>query len=77
MDGATIKGVVDRLRARNLVRSQPDPSDGRRHLVELTDHGNGTVERAIPAAWEVTEKTLQFLDQAERATLVRLLRRIA
>lgn len=77
MDGATIKGVVDRLRARSLVRSRADPSDGRRHLVELTEQGRAAVGRAIPAAWEITEKTLKPLDPAERASLLDLLRRLA
>lgn len=76
IDGATIKGVVDRLRTRSLVRSRPDPSDGRRHLVELTDPGRAAVARAIPAAWEITEKTLEPLDPAERTALLKLLRRI-
>lgn len=77
MDGATIKGVVDRLRTRSLVRTRPDPSDARRHLVELTDTGRETVARAIPAAWEITEKTLEPLGPTERATLLKLLGRIA
>ena len=36
MDVATIKGVIDRLTARGLTETSPDPEDGRRLLVSLT-----------------------------------------
>lgn len=77
MDGATIKGVVDRLRARGLVHTRPDPTDGRRHLVELTEHGQDTARRAIPRAREITEKTLEPLGPKERKTLLELLCRLS
>jgi len=73
MDGATIKGVVDRLRDRGLVHTRPDPGDARRHLVELTDAGQGTAARAIPRAMEITEKTLASLGAKERTILLNLL----
>src|ERR1700754_4004878 len=34
MDVATIKGVIDRLTARGLTETSPDPEDGRRLHVE-------------------------------------------
>src|SRR4030081_2195113 len=36
MDVATIKGVIDRLTARGLTETSPDPEDGRRLMVRLT-----------------------------------------
>ena len=39
MDGATTKGVVDRLIARDLLATRRDPADRRRHLVSLTPRG--------------------------------------
>src|SRR6201989_2828854 len=39
MDGATIKGVIDRLTARGLTETSPDPEDGRRLLVSITRAG--------------------------------------
>ena len=39
MDVATIKGVIDRLTARGLTETGPDPEDGRRLLVSLTRAG--------------------------------------
>ena len=32
MDVATIKGVIDRLTARGLTETSPDPEDGRRQI---------------------------------------------
>ena len=51
MDVATIKGVIDRLTARGLTETSPDPEDGRRLLVSLTragqqTGGEGRAERA-------------------------------
>jgi len=76
MDGATIKGVIDRLTSRGLTATRADPEDGRRLLIELTEEGHGLYRRAAPVALEITEKTLAPLDESEREILVALLRRI-
>ncbi len=39
MDVATIKGVVDRLVGRGFVRTAPDPKDGRRLVLAVTEEG--------------------------------------
>jgi len=76
MDGATIKGVIDRLTARGLTASRSDPEDARRLLIELTDEGVNVCRRAAPVAREITEKTLAPLAESERESLLELLRRI-
>jgi DNA-binding MarR family transcriptional regulator len=76
MDGATIKGVIDRLTSRGLTASRPDPEDGRRLLIELTEEGLRVYRSAAPVASEITEKTLAPLAETERKILVELLRRI-
>lgn len=77
MDGATTKGVVDRLSARGLLRTDRDPRDRRRHLVSLTAEGVALVDAAVDAAIEVTADTLDPLSKRERETLIRLLGKIA
>lgn len=77
MDAATIKGVVDRLRARGLVATAADPGDGRRLVVRLTDAGRDLFATTQDAALEVSERTLAPLDAAERAALLALLARLA
>lgn len=77
MDAATIKGVVDRLGKRGLIETRPDPEDGRRLEVALSPAGQALAERMVPNALRITEETLAPLDEAERTTLIALLRRLS
>jgi DNA-binding MarR family transcriptional regulator len=76
LDVATIKGVVERLRARGLVTSKQDPRDGRRHTIALTPAGRRLVEAAIPQAMKITEKTLEPLSEKEQAAFLQLLKKL-
>lgn len=76
MDGATTKGVVDRLIARDLLATRRDPADRRRHLVSLTPRGVKLIDEAVDAAIRVTEETLAPLREREKETLLRLLAKI-
>ncbi len=76
MDVATIKGVVDRLRALNLIETTPDPTDGRRHTVGLTARGRRVAEDAIPTAKIITEETLSPLSRKDREMLLQLIRKL-
>ena len=76
MDAATVKGVIDRLKARGLVELDGDKEDRRRLVVSLTDEGRATVERLLPLAARVTAETLAPLNGREAATLLRLLAKI-
>ncbi|MBL0375144.1 winged helix DNA-binding protein [Rhizobium sp. KVB221] len=77
MDVATIKGVVDRLVARRYLQTAPDPKDGRRLVLSVTDEGQAAIERNVDIARAVTEETLSPLSSAERMMLVELLRKIS
>jgi DNA-binding MarR family transcriptional regulator len=77
MDVATIKGVVDRLRARDLVDTTPDMTDRRRTLVALTRDGRRVVGEAERAGQAITERTLKALSARERTSLLRLLAKIS
>jgi MarR family transcriptional regulator, lower aerobic nicotinate degradation pathway regulator len=76
MDVATIKGVIDRLSARGLTETSPDPEDGRRLLVSLTRAGQQLAEKAAPNALSVSRETLAPLDAKERETLLALLNKL-
>jgi DNA-binding MarR family transcriptional regulator len=76
MDVATIKGVIDRLTARGLTETGPDPADGRRLLVSLTRTGQQLAEKAAPNALAITRETLAPLDANEREMLLGLLSRL-
>src|SRR5437764_5241331 len=76
MDVATIKGVIDRLTARGLTETSPDPADGRRLLVSLTRAGQQLAEKTAPIALAISEETLAPLDPKEREMLLALLGRL-
>ena len=76
MDVATIKGVIDRLTARGLTETAPDPQDGRRLMVRLTRAGLQMAEKAAANALAISRKTLAPLDAKERETLFALLNKL-
>ncbi len=77
MDVATIKGVVDRLRVRQLVVTTLDSTDRRRRLIDLTTAGHQVVTEAQGAGRTITERTLETLSSRERVSLLRLLAKIS
>lgn len=77
MDAATVKGVIDRLKARGLVRLARNEADKRRLMVSLTEEGRELVEQLVPMAREITAETVAPLSRKETATLFRLLSRIS
>lgn len=76
MDAATIKGVIDRMKARGLVELARHEEDRRRLVVSLTENGRATIESLLPLAEAVTVETIQPLTEREVATLARLLAKI-
>lgn len=76
LDVATTKGVVDRLMARGLLRSERDPNDRRRQLISLTEHGWQRFLEVAPLGLEITAETLAPLTQSEQRTLLKLLKKI-
>ena len=77
MDAATVKGVIDRLKARGLVELTRHEVDKRRLLVSLTGEGRAAIERLIPLAAKITEETLSALTPKEAATFMKLLAKLA
>ncbi|WP_121062714.1 MarR family winged helix-turn-helix transcriptional regulator [Chachezhania antarctica] len=76
MDVATIKGVVDRLKAKGLVRSLPDPNDKRRSSITLTEDGQAMITQLKRDGAVISADTLAPLKPAEQKTLLALLKRI-
>ena len=73
MDAATIKGVIDRLKARGLVALTRHDGDKRRLVVSLTAEGRAAVEKLKPLARRITEETTAPLSARELETLMKLL----
>lgn len=73
IDQATVRGVIERLRARDLVAVEHDPTDRRKVVVQLTAEGAKMVQQMVPFGHTITEKTFGDLNPAERVALLYLL----
>lgn len=76
MDAATIKGIVDRLRARGLVSAEPMATDRRRLEIRPTQAGYDLFEDMITRALDASAATLSPLDDDEKQELLRLLAKL-
>lgn len=76
MDAATIKGVIDRLKRKELVRLEMDETDRRRLLVMLTEKGQAVISEAIVKAIEITNTNLAPLNASEKRTFIELLSKL-
>lgn len=77
IDQATIRGIIDRLRARDLVLTTTDPSDARKVTVRLTPAGEKSAAGASTKVGEIERLTYNGLNDVEQVALMHLLRRIA
>ena len=77
MDAATIKGVIDRLKARGFVELGKHEVDKRRLMVSLTTQGRAAIERLIPLAEKITAETLAPLSPREVTAFLKLLAKLA
>jgi DNA-binding MarR family transcriptional regulator len=75
-DGATIKGIIDRLSRRGLTQSAADPQDGRMLIVSLTEAGAALAARCIIAGGQISAATLAPLNTREQQSFLRLLKRL-
>ena len=75
IDIATIKGVVDRLKAKGLVQATADPGDKRRSIISLTDAGAQLMEQLYTDGFGISHEPLAPLKKSEQKTLL-LLRKI-
>ncbi len=76
MDVATIKGVVDRLKAKDLVTLAADPDDRRRTLIALSERGRALIPDLEAMGAAVTADTLAPLTRAEARAFRRLLEKL-
>jgi DNA-binding MarR family transcriptional regulator len=76
VDQATIRGIVERLKARDLITLEPDPQDRRKVIVGLSDSGHQLVRDTEPHAARVSELTMGNLNPGERVAMLYLLRKM-
>jgi DNA-binding MarR family transcriptional regulator len=76
IDRSDIVATVSFLVDAGLARRSRDPVDSRRNLVTITRRGSSTLERLDAAVERVQAELLAPLTDAERRTLVALLRKM-
>lgn len=76
VDQATIRGIIDRLKARGFIALRKDPNDARKVIIAITEDGVRLLDEMIPRALHVSELTVASLNPAERIALNFLLRKI-
>lgn len=76
IDIATIKGVVDRLKAKELLKTTPDPNDKRRSIISLTKAGQSLMGQLRQEGYWISQETLAPLKASEQKTLLALLKKI-
>ena len=75
MDANNVVLLLNELEDLGYITRRRDPSDRRRHLVDLTSTGRGALSSAEGAQETIEDDVLGALDDDERATLWRLLSR--
>ncbi|QXZ09582.1 winged helix DNA-binding protein [Comamonas sp. Y33R10-2] len=76
IDQATIRGVVDRLKQRDLLNVDLDANDKRKVVLTLTPKGLELIKVVEPIAMQITESTYGKLNPAERFALDFLLKKM-
>jgi DNA-binding MarR family transcriptional regulator len=72
----TMTHRIDRLEQAELVKRNPDPSDRRGMLIELTDKGFNAIEKAVEAHVINEHRVLNVLEESECEVLAQLLRKL-
>ena len=76
-DKGQLVGLLDELEERGLVERKRDPSDRRRHLVELTAEGKRKLKELRVLTKQVEDEFLAPLNEAQRDQLHALLLQLA
>lgn len=76
IDQATIRGIINRLKTRGLVRLSPEQMDRRKVIVELTLQGEALLSEIIPKAKKISQFTMGRLNPAEQVAMVYLLKKM-
>ena len=75
MDANNVVLLLNELEQLGYATRQRDPSDRRRHLVNITAAGRKALQATLPGQLAIEDELLTALDAAERRTLCELLTR--
>jgi DNA-binding MarR family transcriptional regulator len=72
----TVTGLLHSLESQGLIKRDPDPGDGRRRRVQLTDSGKELVEDLLPQVFALLNEIFSGLTASEKETLIQLLAKV-
>jgi DNA-binding MarR family transcriptional regulator len=75
-DKSHVVRLIDQLEERGLITRAADPTDRRRHRIEITPAGRKLVRAIAPVTEDIEAAHLEVLSSAERQTLAALLQRV-
>ncbi|MBU2547221.1 MAG: MarR family winged helix-turn-helix transcriptional regulator [Proteobacteria bacterium] len=75
-DKSTVTGLVDKLVRLGYLEKQADPADQRVQIVSLTEKGGRLIPDFITISITLQERFGRGLDDEEKETLVRLLKKV-
>jgi MarR family 2-MHQ and catechol resistance regulon transcriptional repressor len=76
LTSSSITAAIDRLESKKLVRRTADTGDLRARIVQLTQAGRRSIERAFEQHAMDMEETMAVLSSSERRELVHLLKKV-
>ncbi|MCQ9617660.1 MarR family winged helix-turn-helix transcriptional regulator [Paenalcaligenes niemegkensis] len=76
IDQATIRGIIDRLKARGLIKLSPGQLDRRKVIADLTPEGETLIAQTIPKAKKISKLTMGKLNPAEQVAILYLLQKM-
>lgn len=76
VERSTMVAVIDRLQARGLVERRPSRADRRSYALSLSAAGHRLLARLKPMVRRHERRVTRRLDEAQKATLMGLLRRL-
>lgn len=77
IDQATVRGIIERLKSRELIMVSHDARDRRKVVVLLSPTGQVLIDEVVPFAQDISERTMGGLNPAERVALLYLLRKMS
>ncbi len=76
MDKVTINRATKALSDRGLIFRSPNHSDGRSHLLALSDTGKSLYLKIVPMALRIENKIINHLDDGEQEILMAILAKL-
>ena len=76
IDRSDVVAMLDDLAGWGLARRDPDPADGRRNVVSITEQGRARLGELDAVLADVQAAVLEPLSERERIALSRLLRKL-